>query len=311
MSTRNRVVLSLDAELIWGFHDLPEIPTEQVSRARDSWRYTLDLFEQYNIPATWAVVGHLLLDSCDGVHADHPAGAEWFARDPGGTTTPDSKWFGPGLIDAVRDSEVDHDIGFHTFSHVEFGKSDVSPAVATAELEHGVAAAEDYGIDFDSFVFPRNNVGHRELLSEHGFSCYRGVAPERRYDGTPVRQAGKFATFALGTGNPPIVDPAPDEYGLVNVPASMYLFSFEGLGRELLETAGRDPVVKQVELGLDRLREREGGTLHLWFHPNNITTSGDRRRIEQIVSRIAEYRDQYDIAVQTMSQVADEVTTRG
>ncbi|MFC5366440.1 polysaccharide deacetylase family protein [Salinirubrum litoreum] len=311
MSSRKKVVLSLDAELIWGFHDQDDIPAEQVRHARDSWLYTLDLFDRYGVPATWAVVGHLFLDSCDGVHADHPAGAEWFARDPGGTATPDSEWFGGELIDAIRDSEVDHDVGSHTFSHVEFGRSDVSKEVARAELEYSVGVADEYDLEFASFVFPRNNVGHRELLADYGFSCYRGVAPERWYDGTPVRRMGKFATFALGTGSPPIVDPELDEYGLVDVPASMYLFSFEGLASDIAGGVTGDPVVSQVELGLDKLRERGDGTLHLWFHPNNLTSAEDRRRLEQIVSRVAEYRDQYDVAVQTMSRVADEVRARG
>ncbi|GAA0525072.1 Polysaccharide deacetylase [Halorubrum aquaticum] len=303
------VVLSLDAELIWGFHDHAEIPTERVEHARESWVYLLELFDEYGLPATWAVVGHLFLDSCDGVHSDSPVGEDWYSRDPGGELAPDSVWFGRDLIDAIRDSKADHDIGSHSFSHVEFGSKRVSEEVARAELERSVEVAEEYGIDLESFVFPRNKVGHRGLLAEYGFSCYRGRSPDRWYDTAPIRPLGKLATYALGASSPPIVDPRVDDYGLVNVPASMYLFTFEGFVRKALETVAGDPVARQVELGLERLKEEDRGVFHLWLHPNNVTTEQDRRRLERIVSMIAEYRDRYDIDVMPMSRVANRVRT--
>lgn len=301
------VTISLDAELAWGFHDREQLPTERIRQARQSWLTVLDLFEERSIPATWAIVGHLFLDGCDGTHADHPIGEGWFDRDPGGEHRPDSAWFGRDLIDAVRDNRIEHDIGSHAFSHVEFGDAETTDDIAAAELERSVAAADAYGIDLESFVFPRNSVGHRKLLAEYGFSCYRGRAPGRWYDDATVGSLGKLATFALGTSGPPIVDPVLDEYGLVNVPASMYLFTFEGPAKRAVEAVSSDPVVRQVELGLERLRGGSDGLLHLWLHPNNIITERDRRRLRRIVSTIAEYRDRYGIGVETMANVASGV----
>lgn len=300
------IVLSLDAELTWGFHDHAEIPMDRVENARDSWSYLLDLFDEYEIPATWAVVGHLFLDGCDGVHPDHPAGRGWFSRDPGGNHTEDSDWFGPDLIDAIRDSDADHDIGSHSFSHVEFGDEWVSSDVAEAELRRSVDIAERHGIDIESFVFPRNNVGHLDLLAEYGFSCYRGHSPDRWYDTTSIRPLGKLATYALGASGPPVVDPHVDDHGLVNIPASMYLFSLEGPAGKAVGAVAGDPVIRQVELGLERLRESRG-VVHLWLHPNNVTTDPDRRRLQRVVSMIGDYRDRYDIDVMTMSRVANGV----
>lgn len=303
MAASPAVVISLDAELGWGFLDHDEIPRERVRNARDSWQYLLELFATYEIPATWAVVGHLFLDSCDGIHANHPAGKDWFARDPGGEYTPDSEWFGQDLIDGIRESEIDHDIGSHTFSHIEFGKKDVSREVAAAELQYSIDAAENYGVDLNSFVFPRNNIGYRELLAEYDFLCYRGQSPERWYDGRPLRQAGKLATFTFGTASPPIVTPEVDEYGMINVPASMYLFTFTGSIRDAVGTVTGDPIIRQVKLGLEELKDREHGLLHLWSHPNNITTNRDRHRLEQLLSMIAEYRRHHEIEIETMSQI--------
>lgn len=309
MPPSGTVVLSLDAELNWGFHDHDRIPTERVKHSRESWLYILDLFEENEIPATWAIVGHLFLDRCDGVHSDHPIGEEWFSRDPGGEYQSESGWFGQDLINAIRDSDVNHDIGSHSFSHVEFGKDQTTEEIARAELQHSINAAEGHGIDLKSFVFPRNNIGHRKLLRDYDFLCYRGNQPERWYDKTPIRQVGKLTTFTLGVSSPPIVKPEMDEFGLVNIPASMYLFTFEGTPRNAVETVSTDPIVRQVEQGLRQLTKNETkGIFHLWFHPNNITSKRDRQRLSRIVSMIAENREQHDIDVKTMSQIAKQVT---
>ena len=301
------VVISLDAELIWGFHNSETIPGERVESARESWRYLLNCFERYSIPATWTIVGHLFLDKCNGTHANHPAGPEWFARDPGGQSNTDSHWFGPDLVREVLESTVEHEIGSHSFSHIEFGHPETTVDQAAAELTYSRYAAKEYDIELESFVFPRNNVGHRSVLSEHGFKCYRGVNPGRWYDETSIRKFGKFVTFAVGTSGPPIVSPEIDEYGLVNIPASLYLFTFEGTAGNIVKTIRGDPVVRQVKLGLEKLVQKEHGVLHLWLHPNNITSEADRTRMEAILSLVSEYRNNKDVTISTMKQVAEQV----
>jgi len=302
------VIISLDAELGWGFHDQPTMPADRIDTPRAAWRFLLRLFDRYDIPATWAVVGHLCLASCDGSHADHPVGADWFARDPGGHTTPNSVWFAPELVERVNNRAVDHEIGLHAFSHVEFGAAETTQAVADAELRHGVAAVEAVGVSPSSFVFPRNKIGHRDRLAAHGISCYRGRQPARWYEAIPAFDtAGKLSTFALGLSSPPIVEPQVDEHGLVNIPASLFLFSFGGRPRDVLATLGGDPVVRQVERGLAALRARPDGVLHLWLHPNNIMSQQDRVRMSEIAALIADYRDRHGIDIETMASVANRL----
>ena len=129
------VVISLDAELAWGFHDLETLPSERISRARDAWLELLECFDEYSVPATWAVVGHLFLDSCDGVHEELSSLPGWFDRDPGGTAEAHPEWFGPELVAAIQNAAVDHEIGTHTFSHVECGAERTSAEVVRVELE--------------------------------------------------------------------------------------------------------------------------------------------------------------------------------
>lgn len=290
------VVLSVDAELAWGFIDHDTPPTDRVERGREGWRALSRLCEAYDVPATWAVVGHLLQGDCDGGHADHPIGPGWFARERNEWADRSDLTRGPELVERLQASPVDHDIGSHTYGHVEFGAPGTTRAMAAAELERSRALMDEWGIDGRSFVFPRNNVGHLDLLTDYGFEVYRGRRPVERRS-----LPGKLKTVALGDGRPPLVRPTVDEHGLVNLPASLFLYSFQGHALRATKPVLGDPVVELVERGLDAAADGEG-VLHLWLHPNNLVDDATLDRIEAVLRAIDERRDA--VPVETMAEVA-------
>lgn len=295
------LVLSLDAELGWGFHHHDQIPVEHVRDARRRWRQLGRLFGAYDVPATWAVVGHLFMDDCEASHERHPAGPDRCKRP---SEAVEELWYADGLIDDISQASVDHDIGTHGFTHLQFQHDRMTDDFAAREFERSAEAARDRGIDPDSFVFPVNKVGHRELLADQGYDCYRGRRPSR-----PGR-ARKLARALTGRGSPPIVTPGVDEYGLVNVPASMYLFNFEGPLRRIAGRVSGDPVTTWVSNGLDRLAETDG-ILHLWLHPHNVTNERDVERMRTILERAARFRDRGEITIDTMADVAGRVRSSG
>lgn len=299
------VVLSLDAELGWGFHDFASPPAARVENARMGWKRLIDLFDEFEIPATWAVVGHLFLDECDGQHASHPTPDDWFDAEHGRWRTRPDLRFADGLIDRLQGAAVDHDVGCHSFSHVLFSAPGTSRTLAVAELEASVELAREHGVSFDSFVFPRNRVGHRDTLAEHGFRCYRGNAPTRRVDDLPLGRPLRKLTEAT-VDAPPLVEPRRDVFGLVNVPASLYLFGFEGLARSVAETVWDDPVVRQAERGIDAAAH-ENRVFHMWLHPNNLVAPRDVRRMDAILRYLAARREEGSVSVETMSEVAERI----
>ena len=297
------VVISLDAELGWGHHDRPDPPRDRVENARQGWIRLLHTLDKYRIPATWAVVGHLFLDRCDGVHADHPAPDGWFARETGEWRSRPELRFGFGLVHAIQRSPVDHEIGSHTFSHVEFGQA--SRDLARAELAASVDTASDLGVSLDTLVFPRHRIGHLDLLSEYGITCYRGLSPDRGTASSLVRQSRKIARTVVPNRPPPVVEPSVTEEGLVDVPASMYAFGFEGPARTVLDAVWKDPIVEQARRGIDAAADRDDGIFHLWFHPNDISDRRDERRVEAILRYLAKRRDETALSVETMAEVAE------
>lgn len=298
------VVLSIDAELSWGFHDKDTLPTERIASARTGWRSLLELCDEFDVPATWAVVGHLMLEECDGKHADHPAPPGWFDHEIGPDALPADWRFGRDLVEATADAAVDHDIGCHTFSHVEFGAQTTSRQLARAELAASIRAARDCGIEASSFVFPRNNVGNRQALAAYGIRCYRGNRPDGLKGSGVLRPLRKLARGTVQTRPPPLVQPRIDPFGLVNVPASLFLFGFEGRPRSVLERVVGDPIVRQAKLGIDAVADSEK-LFHVWLHPNDLTDDRDIDRMRAIFQHIDRRRETHDLRVETMADVAE------
>ena len=297
------VVLSIDAELSWGHHDL-ERPPDRIADAREGWYGALQLLENYDVPATWAIVGHLMLADCDGRHADHPIGPSWFpcsddaASSAGGFCAPD-------LIETVLSAEQDHEIASHSFSHVVMNGDEVTPAVAAAELSASRAAAERLGLELESFVFPRNRVDHRGALADAGFRCYRGTRPKQWYDDSTLRPLAKLADWSMPWSQPPIVTPTVDEHGLVDVPASLYLFSFEGGARRAAKRLGYRPIVAVAKRGIEAAAEADG-VFHMWLHPHNLLQPDGVQRLDAILDYLDRRRAETDLTVRTMAEVARE-----
>lgn len=293
------VVISIDAELAWGFHDRRPLPVERIRAGRRSWRNLVDVFDEYDLPATWAVVGHLFQDECEEEHAGHPAGPRPCTWKPD-RAEPADLWFGGNLVESVRDAAVDHEISAHGYTHVHFDHERMHREFAESELSACVDAAAERGLSFDSFVFPVNRIRYRDLLAERGFTCYRGTVPQA------TNRGRKLVDAVRDRGGPPIVTPVVDEYGLVNVPASLNLFSFEDLARTFVQPLWGDPIANRVERGMEALAEREG-VLHLWFHPHDLTRQRDFERLRAVLDQVERGRDELGIEVETMGQVAERV----
>lgn len=297
------VVMSIDAELGWGFHDVASPPPDRLAAARRGWRQLVDLLDEYRVPATWAVVGHLFLAGCDGEHAAHPTALDWFERERTSWRDRPDLRFAPELVADVLGARVDHDVGSHTFSHVDAGEPWVDREVFLAELVAANEAAGSLGVEPRSFVFPRNVVGFRETLAEAGLDVYRG--PRRLPEGGLARSFGKLVE-ATDPERARLVQPSVDEHGLVEVPPSLYLYGFEGLARTVVESVWTDPVVAQAKHGIERAA-RTSGVFHVWLHPNNLVDARDVRRLRAVLEHISRLRRTGGLVVETMADVADRI----
>lgn len=307
--------MSLDFELIWG--TLDHGGPERFSRACEIEREVvidrlLGLLAEFEIPATWCIVGHLFLSSCspvDGVphpeivrpsHAWSPG--DWFAQDPCGTEASDPIFYGASLVEKIRACPVPQEIGCHSFSHVIFGDGGCSRETAESELSECVRLARGQGIELRSFAFPRNSVGHVDVLRDYGIRCYRGPEPvwwERPCVPPFARRLGHLMDV-LAVRRPPVVMVRQTATGLWNIPGSMMYFPMHGRRRHI-------PLVLRVRRaakGLERAAH-ERRIFHLWFHPTNLADESERMfaGLRNVFAQADRLRRAGDLAIRPMGAV--------
>ena len=275
---RGVFTISLDFELIWGTRD-----KYGIDRFREACQIERDfvidrllkLFVDFKFPATWCIVGHLMLDHCavqnGGKHPEivpprHFWCNDWFELDPCRDEGSEPLFYAQSLVRKIQECKIPQEIASHTFSHVIFGDPGCSKETARTELKACVRAAADLGIRMESFVFARNSVGHLDALREFGFRIYRGAEPQW-YDSIPtsLKRIARLSTV-LAASDPPVVLPIDAGDGLWNVPASMLYFPMHGV-RRFVPMHLR---VKRAIKGLDAAA-REKKIFHLWFHPTNLS----------------------------------------
>ncbi|MES1254186.1 MAG: polysaccharide deacetylase family protein [Acidobacteriota bacterium] len=281
---RGALVVSLDLELLWGYHDvgINDVLRGQCDGARVAIRRLLDLFTEYRVPATWAIVGHLYLDRAERdsqgkAHPHHPrpvypwVPGDWFDRLPAGDAASCPDWYGRDLVEMIQQAGHPQEIGCHTFSHVIFGDPGCTPEVARAELQQCVTLAHALGIDLKTMVFPRNKVGHLGLVREAGIEVYRGrdVAPFGWLP-TSLRDQGTVLSRVLSVPPPPVL-PSRTPEGLVNLPGSMFYMAATEWQR-FVPMAFRTLVAKR---GL-RDAARQKAIFHLRLHPEALVFGADR-----------------------------------
>ena len=317
MSREGALTISIDVELAWGRCDVPFTPGAYGSlmKERDIIRRILNLFAAYQIRATWAVVGHLLLTECqwaDGcVHPEitRPLltgeGRDWFFQHPSPQHQGDPLWYGRDIIELIRSASPLQEIGSHSFCHMAYDHRRTPRAAVHADIAAAQELHRAHRLPFDSFVFPRNVVGCKDLLASAGVKCYRGKT-RHWYDAIPwrpIRRLLHLASYVAPT-QPPTVTPRVDQEGLVNVPDSMLLMGRAGLRR--LVSSGS--LIRKGIGGLNRAAQR-GEVFHLWFHPSNFSSQTDEqfRVLEVLLRHASELRVRGRLDILTMGDHARQL----
>jgi hypothetical protein len=316
---RGIFTISLDFELIWGTQDL--FGPERFRRACETERACvinrlLDLFVECDISATWFVVGHLLLDHCEAVGGlKHPEivrpshawmRADWFEHDPGGRDHDGSVFLGRSLVEKVRKCPIPQEIGCHSFSHVVFGDPGCSRATAMSEVAACVALAAGMGMRMRSFAFPRNIVGHADILRQYGFDFYRGPDPEARIFRLLPNSLKRLTNLlkVLAASEPPVGLPETTESGLWMCPGSMVYFPMHGLRRFV----PLRPRIKRAIKGLDAA-VRQKRIFHFWLHPTNLADEMERMfgGLRSIVEYACELRERGSLDILPMGSIVPRI----
>jgi peptidoglycan/xylan/chitin deacetylase (PgdA/CDA1 family) len=189
------VTITADFELAWawryakGFDDPYQTALKLARRERENVPQILELCDEYEIPVTWATVGHLFLKSCKKsgslAHPQIPRtshyesefwkfnGSDWFEYDPCSDYNNAPEWYAPDLIEKIINAKVKHEIGCHTFSHVDCRDDVCTPELFNAEINECKKGAAGSGIELKSFVHPGHTIGNLDTLASLGFTSFQ------------------------------------------------------------------------------------------------------------------------------------------
>lgn len=310
MGSQGRLTISLDFELAWGLRDDLSLARALLSgdrRAETAYlQRLLERCDRLDIPITFATVGHLFLESCDGTHAVRSNGSD---PDPGTNATEEPLFYAPDLIERIRTAETAHEIGTHTFSHVICDS--VSRSVVDCELKEVADVHERNGLAPPrSFVAPRNRLPDYDVLAANGIEVVR--VPHRTPARTePEKYASRIRNWVFEDA-PAVAEPTRAN-GVIETRST----SFPSLTAVHLPNGRQGPPLpfRAIPLGvrqryhesyLERSLEtaiEEGASLHLWSHLYNFSNEAQWEPISSFLETVARYRDEGLVRIETMGDL--------
>lgn len=283
------LIISADFELAWAWRYTKTGADylAKAKKARENFPEIIKVLDNYNTPITFATVGHLFLESCkEGEHDwmariphfdDHWkfTKGDWFDHDPYSIVKEAPEWYAPDLVQMIRNAKSKHEIGSHTFTHIDFTYKNCPAEVADDELKACIETAKPYNVQLKSLVFPGGTWGNIESLKKNGIEIYR-------------RNVEKDLAY-----------PWRDEQGLL-VTNSSGALEFD---REYGWSS--DCFVKRLKKYIDKAI-KTNTIAHLWFHP-----SLDPYFLKKVFPAFLEYasekRKKGDLWVGTMEGIANHI----
>jgi peptidoglycan/xylan/chitin deacetylase (PgdA/CDA1 family) len=313
------LVVSLDFELHWGVRDVPLSEyRKNLMGARAVVPHLLALFRQYDVHATWAVVGFLFCETRDELMDSLPqrkpryvdarlSPYQAISREVGRDERADPIHFAPSLIRAIA-ATPHQEIGTHTFSHYYCLEDGQDVDDFREDLRVAVRVTEKLAPAPRSLVFPRNQfrADYLETAASLGILAYRGNprswmyrASSRANDGR-VRRGLRLLDAYLPI---PRTQPAiPPNRLPCDVPATRFLRPYARSLRRF-EPLRLRRLVNELERTV-----RRRGTYHLWWHPHNFGCD-QKENLEflaRFLDRVSDLRRSGRLVSLTMAEAANQ-----
>jgi peptidoglycan/xylan/chitin deacetylase (PgdA/CDA1 family) len=317
------LVVSLDFELYWGVRDKRTLPEceARLAGTRQVVPRLLELFRRHEIHATWATVGLLLCDSRqDALRRAPEVRPSYLHRNlspyPYLSTVGDDEknrrlHFAPELVRQVV--ETPHqELATHTFSHFYCLERGPSPDEFGADLRSAcLVAAEKFGRELVSLVFPRNQVDAAALrvCRGAGVLAYRGNEDtwfHRARKGSEERWAHRLLRLLdtyLDISGSHAYDVPRASVPPIDLPSSRFLRPYTRALRAL------EPLrLRRITSAITSAAQR-GQVFHLWWHPENFGVDQDENLafLEDVLRAFDAARTTHGMRSCAMGELAREV----
>lgn len=279
-----KFVISLDFELFWGMHDLDiaEAYKDNIYGAHLAIPEMLKLFNQYDIEATWAVVGMMNFENMEALKANMPKElpnyeisklSPYHLLSIQDYDNKDSKlFFAPELIELIEETPG-QEIGSHTFSHYYVLEKGQSVSEFKADTKKFAEIMKKKNRRIESIVFPRNQISESYLSVCHelGYLTYRGNEKgwiyqikdndRKNYIKRGLRLIDMYVNlFGYQTYSPSSIN----DNSLFNIKGSRQLKPVS-TSLKLLERRRLKRILNSMTYAA-----KKAEIYHLWWHPHNF-----------------------------------------
>jgi peptidoglycan/xylan/chitin deacetylase (PgdA/CDA1 family) len=313
-------VISLDFELLWGMQDKRTIDGygKNLLGVREAIPLMLEAFDHHRVKATFATVGLLFFDTKESMSAALPVIRPQYSNSSlspysghldqvGSSEDADPYHFAGSLIRLIQKYPA-HEIACHTFSHYYCLERGQTEAEFSADLDAAIKAANQFGVELRSFVFPRNQYreNYLKICWDKGITSFRGNERNWLYD---ARNGEDESTFRRGFR---LLDTWFNLSGHnchdmtterpLNIPSSRFLRPWS---KRLQTLDGLR--LRRITRAMDHAAHT-GKVFHLWWHPHNFGSDLEKNMafLNRVLVHYGKLRASHNMRSMTMSEVSDE-----
>lgn len=320
-------VISLDFEMMWGVRDIytpAGYGMTNVKNVKKVVSSMLELFKEYNVRATFATVGLIMLKDKNEAMANMPDKLPSYSN-PMLSPYEDNYinrieeedlrlYFAPDIVEMLKASE-NVEIGTHTFCHYNCYAPGQTHEQFEEDIKMAMKVASKRGIKIKSIVFPRNQVSddYLKICAKYGIESYRGN-PERFFTRTNnhfeclKNKIGRFLDNYVNIGGKTSYSYDEIDLGLmpINICASRFLRKYNKM-LAFLEPFGRLRMKKEIEYAA-----QHNEVYHLWWHPHNFGDNIEKNldKLDYVLSCYKECHEKYGMESYSMSDLSGLILNR-
>lgn len=316
-----KLVISLDFELLWGVRDKKTIDQygENIRAVHTIVPRLLELFDRYEVKATFSTVGFLFFDNKTALLSSLPNLLPDYSNknlspynghfDLLKDSYPQDEYhFGWHLVEKIK-QHPQHEIGTHTFSHYYCLEEGQTVEQFRADIEQAIVVAKAKGVEITSLVFPRNqfNDAYLNVCSELGIICYRGnehswlYEARNKNDEKLHRRALRLIDAYINiSGHHAHSDGYMQSKYPIDIPSSRFLRPYSA------KLSFLEPLkVNRIKQSMTYAAQKNL-TYHLWWHPHNFGDHTDENFscLEQILSHYKKLQYGHSFQSYTMTELA-------
>lgn len=303
------LVISIDCEMKWGTHQhLPKSYDKNFTNIEHIIKGTLDLFQQYGISATWAIVPLMISSSSDELIDSYPRTKSLDAIIENKRLLDDmiinpQYYFIPSLPKMINNASF-QSIGLHGYTHTKIDDQIMTPKVFDSELKASKEIFNKNNLSHpQSFIFPSNVIDndYLEILSKNSIKIFRSSSKDLSHN-LIVRYFSR-------------INRKLDSYVHVSPSESGDIFNIYNVA-STTGTRFLRPVNNNLQLffSLKRIKSemlkfaQNGNCYHLWWHPHNFgkNTNLNFSMLREILSYYAFLKDTYGMKSLSMEGLYNE-----